>query len=166
MTASASTIHAADLGRLWRLTRKELSESLRDRRTLGTLVLMPVLLYPLLAMAFLQLQQSSRVENVSSHYRLGFDSREDAVSLHDFWEGGRKHVIERHAPSRKGNDERSLPAYLSPMPELDAFIFDDLDEAVRSGRVDVGIRLRPKGGTLAHPRRQRSTRVRRPRDAP
>jgi ABC-2 type transport system permease protein/sodium transport system permease protein len=42
------------LARLGRLVRKELSEILRDRRTIFTLVLMPLLLYPLLAMAFPQ----------------------------------------------------------------------------------------------------------------
>jgi len=42
------------LGRLVRLVRKELSEILRDRRTVITLVLMPLLLYPLLSIAFQQ----------------------------------------------------------------------------------------------------------------
>ena len=40
------------LGRLGRLLRKELREILRDRRTIITLVLMPLLLYPLLGVAF------------------------------------------------------------------------------------------------------------------
>src|SRR5262249_60402444 len=39
-------------GRLYRLARKELREILRDRRTLVTLVGMPLLLYPLVAIAF------------------------------------------------------------------------------------------------------------------
>ena len=60
--SDAPPSYAPGLGRLWRLTRKELSESLRDRRTLGTLVLMPILLYPLLAIAFMQLYQSNRAE--------------------------------------------------------------------------------------------------------
>ena len=44
-----------DLGRLWRFTLKELREVLRDRRTIMTLILMPLLLYPLLAIAMQQL---------------------------------------------------------------------------------------------------------------
>ena len=40
--------------RLGRLVRKELFEILRDRRTIITLVLMPLLLYPLLSLAFQQ----------------------------------------------------------------------------------------------------------------
>ena len=39
---------AIDIGRIGRLARKELREILRDRRTIVTLVLMPLLLYPLL----------------------------------------------------------------------------------------------------------------------
>ena len=42
-------------GRLFRLCLKELRESLRDRRTLFTLVLMPILVYPLLSMAMQRL---------------------------------------------------------------------------------------------------------------
>jgi sodium transport system permease protein len=42
-------------GRLWRLCQKELRESLRDRRTIFTLVLMPILVYPLLSMALQRL---------------------------------------------------------------------------------------------------------------
>jgi ABC-2 type transport system permease protein/sodium transport system permease protein len=44
----------ADPARLLRLARKELSEILRDRRTVITLFLMPLLLYPLLSVAFRQ----------------------------------------------------------------------------------------------------------------
>src|SRR6516164_7142477 len=40
--------------RVARLARKELTEILRDRRTIVTLVAMPILLYPLLSVAFLQ----------------------------------------------------------------------------------------------------------------
>ena len=42
-------------GRLLRLCLKELRETLRDRRTLITLVLMPILVYPLLSMAMQRL---------------------------------------------------------------------------------------------------------------
>ena len=51
---TAATDNSGRLGRLWRLTLKELREILRDRRTILTLVLMPLLLYPLLSIAFQQ----------------------------------------------------------------------------------------------------------------
>ncbi len=41
-----------DLGRLWRLTQKELRETLRDRRTVITLLVMPLLVYPILSLIF------------------------------------------------------------------------------------------------------------------
>ena len=63
MTTAATGNHGR-LGRLWRLTLKELREILRDRRTILTLVLMPLLLYPLLSIAFQQffLSQLNAVE--------------------------------------------------------------------------------------------------------
>ena len=45
----------SQLGRLVRLVRKELSEILRDRRTIITLVFMPFVLYPVLYIALSQL---------------------------------------------------------------------------------------------------------------
>lgn len=62
MTEPTSTVPSTapwgtmeSLNRMGRLARKELSEILRDRRTIITLVLMPLLLYPILSFAFRQL---------------------------------------------------------------------------------------------------------------
>ena len=67
-----------DLARLGRLTRKELSEILRDRRTVITLVLMPILLYPLLSVAFRQFFLASRLTaGHGTEYHLGFVSKEE-----------------------------------------------------------------------------------------
>jgi ABC-2 type transport system permease protein/sodium transport system permease protein len=66
------------LGRLGRLVRKELNEILRDRRTIITLVLMPVLLYPLLSIAFQQFLLASQVPDERPEYRIGFVSNEEA----------------------------------------------------------------------------------------
>jgi ABC-2 type transport system permease protein/sodium transport system permease protein len=66
-----------DLGRLGRLVRKELSEILRDRRTIITLVLMPLLLYPLLGMAFPQFLVSLAGEP-ARELRIGVPAPTDA----------------------------------------------------------------------------------------
>jgi sodium transport system permease protein len=50
-------------GRIWRLCRKELRETLRDRRTILTLVLMPLLLYPLLGMTLQRFLLSAKVSD-------------------------------------------------------------------------------------------------------
>lgn len=50
--ANPPRVRRSSTGRLIRLCLKELREILRDRRTIFTLVLMPLLLYPLLSIAF------------------------------------------------------------------------------------------------------------------
>ena len=51
-TLSRKPYGSGYLGRVARLTRKELRETLRDRRTVITLVLMPLLVYPLISISF------------------------------------------------------------------------------------------------------------------
>src|SRR5262245_6415962 len=77
-------------GRLGRLVRKELLEILRDRRTIITLVLMPILLYPLLSLAFQQFIRASQLsEPRTSGLRLGFaTSAEASVFFRYLSEGG------------------------------------------------------------------------------
>src|SRR5262245_38066588 len=69
------------LQRMGRLVRKEVSTILRDRRTIITLVLMPLLLYPLLTIAFRQfLLASSLQEAKEPDYRIGFRSKHEELS--------------------------------------------------------------------------------------
>src|SRR5260370_23577797 len=69
------TTHHSPLGRVLRLTRKELSEVLRDRRTIVTLVAMPLLLYPLLSVAFLQFAWIGKADREPGmKYIVGFSS--------------------------------------------------------------------------------------------
>lgn len=63
-------------GRLSRLCLKELRESLRDRRTIITLILMPILVYPLLSMALQRLI-------IGSARNLGATSTEFVVGVPD-----------------------------------------------------------------------------------
>src|SRR5262245_28259572 len=51
--------------RVVRMARKELREILRDRRTIITLIAMPLLLYPLMSVAFQQFYLASRVGSAS-----------------------------------------------------------------------------------------------------
>src|SRR6056297_2066022 len=59
--------------RRWRLCQKELRETSRDRRTIVTLLLMPLLVYPLLSMALNRflLTTGSSTEMV---YRIGVET--------------------------------------------------------------------------------------------
>ena len=76
--------------RLLRLARKELREILRDRRTIVTLVLMPVLLYPLLAIAFRHFFLSGMGTVAVPQYRLGVPSGEHGRALNHLLETGDK----------------------------------------------------------------------------
>lgn len=62
------------LGRLGRLVLKELREILRDRRTIITLVVMPLLIYPLLAVAFQRFLFTSLAGEERPLYVIGVDS--------------------------------------------------------------------------------------------
>ena len=78
-------------GRLVRLARKELRETLRDRRTILTLVLMPLFVYPLLGLTFQKflLSQSTVLGGPKRpEYVIGFSSPEDADRLHPFLVSG------------------------------------------------------------------------------
>src|SRR5688572_18527564 len=61
-------------GRLGRLVVKELREILRDRRTIITLVVMPLLIYPLLAVVFQRFLVTSITVDENISYAIGVES--------------------------------------------------------------------------------------------
>src|SRR5687768_11600694 len=71
-------------GRLARLALKELRETLRDRRTILTLVLMPVLVYPLLSIAFQRFLLSWRPPAQGAAYHVAVQSKEDEGVLRQY----------------------------------------------------------------------------------
>lgn len=120
------------MSRLWRLARKELRESLRDRRTVLTLILMPLLLYPVLAIAFQTLIATAKAAEAAPVYTIGFN---DAIAgralIRDYW--GAVLAEEKITPE--------APAYRQPVPRLRAVILPDPEVGVRSGQLDVGVRV-------------------------
>ena len=62
------------VGRWLRMVLKELRETLRDRRTLATLIGMPLLIYPLLNVALQQLLRSAGGKQSEVVYRIGLRS--------------------------------------------------------------------------------------------
>ncbi|MFO0787970.1 MAG: ABC transporter permease subunit/CPBP intramembrane protease [Pirellulales bacterium] len=67
-------VNRRQAGRLWRLVLKELREILRDRRTIVTLVVMPLLIYPLLAVVFQRFLFTSLAPTEEPSYVIGVDS--------------------------------------------------------------------------------------------
>src|SRR5437660_11415576 len=82
--------------RVARLARKELSEILRDRRTIVTLVAMPLLLYPLLSVAFLQFAWVSKADAArGQEYVFGFARVDEARVFFDRLDRGQAELQKR-----------------------------------------------------------------------
>ncbi|MGI8977722.1 MAG: ABC transporter permease subunit/CPBP intramembrane protease [Pirellulaceae bacterium] len=113
--------------RLWRLTRKELRETLRDRRTIITLVLMPLLVYPLLSVAFRQFFFSSYAKPTDVEWRIAGDSEETIKGFFQQFEHGGQLIEKIDGP------EKAKPRVL--------WIADSmLEEKLRQGKLDLGVR--------------------------
>ena len=84
-TPVGPSIKSFAFDRLFRVIRKELRETLRDRRTLVTLLLMPVIVYPLLGLVFHRfLIRYARTDKSppTSNWVLGVESKEQMQMLH------------------------------------------------------------------------------------
>jgi ABC-2 type transport system permease protein/sodium transport system permease protein len=140
------------VGLLRRLVSKELREILRDRRTILTLVLMPVLLYPLLGVAFRTFLLGSMTPPGAPVYTIGVRPDGEGKSVWRFLQEGQKALRERETPEERAARpaEEKPPPHEQPLPELILQERDDLAEAVLQGRVDVGIRVHPAGAFSPH----------------
>ncbi len=146
-------------GRLIRIARKELVEILRDRRTIITLVLMPLLVYPLLGIVVQKLMLQNTGKSAQVVYRLGFDSQEEAQIFGRLYDRGHQLAdqmdqqlrpserqgleIDANSPVPKRRFAERLADQISQSlkPGLEVFISDEssLAESIRAGKVDVGI---------------------------
>jgi sodium transport system permease protein len=125
--------------RFLRLMLKELRETLRDRRTIATLILMPLLVYPLLSVAFERFLLASlksmpgRTDPV-----LGFVSEAEAQEFGPI-------LLRGSAILGPGDEDGAAPADADPklgsLP-LDYEVVNDLRQSVLDGRVDVAVRVR------------------------
>src|SRR5437868_14025086 len=70
-----------NFARVLRLARKELRETLRDRRTIITLVVMPLLVYPVLSLAFPQFLLTSFEQKTEINLQIAADKQEDIETL-------------------------------------------------------------------------------------
>jgi sodium transport system permease protein len=139
---------AARLRRISRLVRKETTGVLRDRRTLMTLFLMPILLYPLLAISFRQFFLSQQAEKSSPVYRLGFRDESEAAAIMNYLGGGREALTRAI--------ERDEATWKELRATLDARLSEDLEHDLQAGDLDLAIRPRRSGGFQIDPRRDLS----------
>jgi ABC-2 type transport system permease protein/sodium transport system permease protein len=118
---------------------KELRETLRDRRTIATLILMPLLVYPLLSVAFERFLLSS-LKTLPGHSdpTLGFISDAEATEFGQFLERGNSLL-------GPGDLSRGTTATPDPKPgslPITYEIVNDLRQSMLDGRIDVAIRIR------------------------
>jgi sodium transport system permease protein len=79
----SSRVPQHDLGRWLRLAQKELRETFRDRRTIATLLLMPILIYPLLSMGFRHFLLGSFSGGERIEWIVALDSSEAENAFHE-----------------------------------------------------------------------------------
>lgn len=125
------------VGRLSRLVRKELSEILRDRRTILTLVLMPVLIYPLLSIAFKQHFLASELSmRKQPAYVIGLVSEEESLIFQSQLDLGNR-IYRQRNPDKSGKG-------LTLKPVLST----NMDQDVKDGRIHLGLRALPRRGKV------------------
>lgn len=123
--------------RLGRLVKKELSEILRDRRTIVTLVLMPLLLYPLLSVAFQQFYFAGKIDpNRGLVYKFGFASEKEAGVFLRLLADGDKLLQAAAADKGSGKGPPPLETRVAKS------VSPDLEQLVKSGEVDLAVRIK------------------------
>jgi ABC-type Na+ efflux pump permease subunit len=128
------------LPRLARLTLKELRETLRDRRTIVTLLLMPILLYPLLTLAFQRFVLSSAT-NLRVEYIIGLESEEAESILTTCLARGTV-ALDRKNQEAKQETTADQQIAKRTTPVIDYRRAPNLEHEVREYAIDVGIRLK------------------------
>jgi ABC-2 type transport system permease protein/sodium transport system permease protein len=136
------------LARLARLTLKELRETLRDRRTILTLVLMPVLVYPLLSLAFRQFFLSSTPRESDAHVRIGVATDEEHLLLKELLALGDQRLARPTGPLQPGQalpEQPSEPPLAPPgemfTASLQYFTARDRSQPIQDLPVDLVVKI-------------------------
>jgi len=133
----------ASAGRLARLCLKELREILRDRRTIVTLVLMPLLVYPLLTMAFQRFLLTSL--DPSREFVIGLESKAALERVKPYLLLGESLLNKENA----GRDEKAVSAEGPQVPAVPNDVEPpinwktgpDLEQRVVDSSLDLAILL-------------------------
>lgn len=120
--------------RLGRLTLKELREILRDRRTIVTLVLMPLMMYPLLGVAFKQFFVSQLGAVKTPRYKLAFENEREGQYFARILKGAGLATI-------NVGDEQAAAEYTGRQPIVELGSDQKLAEGLREYDFHLGLRL-------------------------
>lgn len=131
------------LPRFWRLAHKELREILRDRRTIITLVLMPLLVYPLLAMAMNRFLLTS-VDTLPHQpvYVIGVPSQQVQKEYGEKLLLGEEFLLAERSRQR-GETTVSAPGGANDQPEVRFKILAELDKQVADGTIAAALEPEP-----------------------
>ncbi len=145
-----SSRHSA-FARVFRLARKELREILRDRRTIITLIAMPLLLYPLMSIVFKQLYLANRASTgPGPEYRVGALTNKEAQAFERRFDQGQRAWRRAHGKptSEKGlTRDQTLPQIVWYMDELKVTeenrteVLEKLLTMLREGKIDLVITI-------------------------
>lgn len=142
--------------RVVRLTRKELRETLRDRRTIITLILMPLLLYPLISVVFTQFMLLNASASGTVRWQVAVRREEDfarllaVLQIGDDWlreRGEFRNAAPNKTPGAAAVPNITQPALSEPTIDTIAPQFDDnisnLYKLVQQGDADVAVLMTP-----------------------
>ena len=130
--------------RWWRMALKELREILRDRRTIITLVAMPLLIYPLLGVTMQKLLVTQLANEAKVEYRVTLERPKDIHLFRRLF--GRGHVLVAQREGRQ-LDPEERPKGTAEDPILNMFASEDPDQdvditsMVQNGDSDIGLRF-------------------------
>jgi ABC-2 type transport system permease protein/sodium transport system permease protein len=132
--------------RLWRMCRKELRETLRDRRTVVTLILMPILVYPLLSITLQRMVVSSGELGGEAQYVVGVTDEATGQRVQQIVQQG-LHLaeIDSYLPMRvaKPSASRLLggPTADSQIPPLNLVLVEsEVEQTLKQGGIDLWVR--------------------------
>lgn len=137
-------------GRLMRLALKEMRETLRDRRTIVTLVLMPILVYPLLGVAFEKFLITSLAPPGRPVYRIAVENGRAEKTVTAMLNTGEVIIRQRRSDDERQYGPKSAKRPASELPAESQFeieVMDRFEERVAAGDVHLAIRL-PRGGDV------------------
>ncbi|MGI9519297.1 MAG: ABC transporter permease subunit/CPBP intramembrane protease [Pirellulaceae bacterium] len=156
----------------WRLAGKELRETLRDRRTISTLFLMPLIVYPILSLLFQGFLASGLRESLGADEQVDenqfiflFETEEDFNQIAGALNQGYSNLQRDLAAARRRSFEEE--GKTTPQAEIEynlftRHVFQSLDpaknqtvqEMVESNSADVGVEVIPPDRTLPNSAQQ------------
>jgi ABC-2 type transport system permease protein/sodium transport system permease protein len=148
--ATPAAVRGGGHGRLRRLCLKELREILRDRRTILTLLLMPLLVYPLLSIAFNRLLLSTASNAGPVQVRVGVSDEADGAIVQRYLKQGDAWLDQgRETPTpetRVPITQRLGGEPSESQIEIEWKQGVDLEQAVASSVLDLAVLIEVRSG--------------------